>query len=191
VDFKYGTDRPSILLCRDHGASNFWKGVMWAAQVARIGYRWKVGDVNKIKFWEDVWLESSSLVIQYWEMYSIINEQNGTIAQLWDSENLMCTFRRRVDVRLFSMWKEVLSIASSIVLTDEEDEPAWQFYSSRIYSSQSLYSVINFRGVIPVYVHVVWKLRIPSRIHFFIWLMSNNKLLTRDNLKKEEERLMT
>jgi hypothetical protein len=164
---------------------------MWAAQVARIGYRCKVGDVNKIKFWEDVWLGSSSLVIQYWEMYSIINEQNGTIAQLWDSENLMCTFRRRVDVRLFSPWKEVLSIASSIVLTDEEDEPACQFYSSRIYSSQSLYSVINFRGVIPVYVHVVWKLRIPSRIHFFIWLMSNNKLLTRDNLKKEEERLMT
>jgi hypothetical protein len=25
---------------------------------------------------------------------------------------------------------------------------------------------------------------IPPRIHFFLWLLSNNKLLTRDNLEK-------
>jgi hypothetical protein len=53
------------------------------------------------------------------------------------------------------MWEEVVSLAKSLELTSEEDEPIWQFQSSRIYSSQSLYIVINFRRVTPVYVLVV------------------------------------
>jgi hypothetical protein len=49
------------------------------------------------------------------------------------------------------MWEELISIAESLVLTDEEDEPVCQFNSTGIYSSQSLYSVINFRGCNPCF----------------------------------------
>jgi hypothetical protein len=44
----------------------------------------------------------------------------------------------------------------------------WQFQSSGIYSSQSLYAIINFRGVKPVYLPSVWKIIVPPRIHFFL-----------------------
>jgi hypothetical protein len=33
----------------------------------------------------------------------------------------------------------------------------------------------------------VWKLQVPPRIHIFLWLLANNKLLTRDNLAKRRE----
>jgi hypothetical protein len=66
-----------------------------------------------------------------------------------------------MNIRLFNPWEEVLSIASSLELSSEEDEPVWQYNSSGIYSSQSLYRVISFIGVLPVYVPAVWKLRIP------------------------------
>jgi hypothetical protein len=85
------------------------------------------------------------------------------------------------------LWEEVLSIAASLELNNEDDEPVWQYNSSEVYSSQSLYRVINFRGVLPVFVPVVWKLRVPPRIHFFLWLLSNDKLLTRNNLEKGEK----
>jgi hypothetical protein len=39
VDFKYKTCNSNILACNDVGASNFWKGVMWVAQVARMSYK--------------------------------------------------------------------------------------------------------------------------------------------------------
>jgi hypothetical protein len=29
---------------------------MWAAKAAKLGYRWKVGNGGKIKFWKDKWL---------------------------------------------------------------------------------------------------------------------------------------
>jgi hypothetical protein len=51
---------------------------------------------------------------------------------------------------------------------------------------QCLYAVINNHSVKPVYVHVVWKLRIPPRVQIFLWLLSKNKLLTRDNLSKRK-----
>lgn len=51
----------------------------------------------------------------------------------------------------------------------------------------ALYAVINHRGVISTYVHAVWKLHIPPRVQIFLWLLSKNKLLTRDNLAKRRE----
>lgn len=94
IDYKYNTEKPNILACVDRESSVFWKGVMWDLKVAKMGYRWKVGNGKRIKFWEDVWVDSSSLAIQYWDLYCILNQQIATIAELWDGQNLKCTFRR-------------------------------------------------------------------------------------------------
>jgi hypothetical protein len=101
-------------------------------------------------------------------VYCLVNEHNKSVAALWDGHDLRCTFCRYVDIRLFNMWEEVVSLTSTIVLSEDDDEMIWQFQSLRIYSSQSLYSVINFRGVTPVYV-LGWKLIVPLRVHFFLW----------------------
>jgi hypothetical protein len=63
----------------------------------------------------------------------------------------------------------------------------WQFSSTWVYSSHSLYRVINSRGVAPVYMHAIWKLFIPLGVQFFLWLVSKNKVMTRDNLGKRRE----
>ena len=36
----------------------------------------------------------------------------------------------------------------------------------------------------------MWKLKVPPRIHIFLWLLANNKLLTGDNLAKGERLLI-
>lgn len=45
-----------------------------------------------------------------------------------------------------------------------------------------LYRIINFSGVKPVHVPAIWSLKIAPRVYFFLWLLSKNKVLTRDNL---------
>jgi hypothetical protein len=50
VDFKYKTAKPNIFNCKSDGVSNFCKGVLWAANVAKMGYRWEVGNGYKIRF---------------------------------------------------------------------------------------------------------------------------------------------
>ena len=36
------------------------------------------------------------------------------------------------------------------------------------------------------YVHAVWHIKVPPIILFFLWLVSHNKILTRDNLCKRQ-----
>jgi hypothetical protein len=81
---------------------------------------------------------NSSLSIQYWELYYIIDEQNKSIADLWDGVNLKCTFQRCVDRRLFLQWGELVNLVSTIDFPDEEDALIWQYHSSGLYSSQTL-----------------------------------------------------
>jgi hypothetical protein len=48
IDHKYGLEDKNILVCSTPGASPLWKGVMWAATAARIGYNWKIGNGKKV-----------------------------------------------------------------------------------------------------------------------------------------------
>jgi hypothetical protein len=53
IDFKYRTDNPNVFYTKDSNASQFLKGLLWAERAAKMGFRWKVGNGRKIKFWED------------------------------------------------------------------------------------------------------------------------------------------
>ena len=89
MDFRYNTDRPNIFYSSSSGA--------------KMGYRWHIGNGKKCKFWEDNWLGTSSLAIQYCKIYVLINEKDATVASLWDGIDLKCIFRRCVDGRLYNL----------------------------------------------------------------------------------------
>jgi hypothetical protein len=59
LDYKYKTNKVNILQTKAAGASPFFKGFMWAAQAARMGYKWKIGNGKKVRFWEDNWMGNS------------------------------------------------------------------------------------------------------------------------------------
>jgi hypothetical protein len=115
----------------------------------------------------------------------VFNEQQGKyVREVWDGENLMLTFRRTASEQGMNLWWELMNLMSEVTLSEEEDQIIWAYSSSGKYSVQSLYAVVNFRGISPVFVSSIWKLHIPPRVQFFLWLLSKNKLLTRDNLAK-------
>lgn len=81
-------------------------------------------------------------------------------------------------------WYELVEITSILESTIEEDNIMWAFSSTGTYRVQSLYAIITHRGVLPVYTPTIWKLNIPPRVQFVVWLLANNRLPTRDNLAK-------
>jgi hypothetical protein len=97
IEYKYRVDEPNVFCCSSGGASSFWKGVMWAAKAACMGFQWQVGNGKKIKFWKDQCFGTSSLAIQYWDVYVLANEQNFSIAEAWDGTQLKICFRRCFD----------------------------------------------------------------------------------------------
>jgi hypothetical protein len=97
---------------------------------------------------------------------------------------LKFSFRRTIDNRIMTQWMEVVQIASSIEFLEEDDVMIWQLNSKGRYSVQSLYAVVNNMGIRQVFTPVMWNVVVPPRVHIFLWLLANNKILTRDNLAK-------
>ena len=60
----------------------------------------------------------------------------------------------------------------------------WVLDSSKTFSVHSFYHSINDGGVRVPHLEAIWKIRIPGRVRIFSWLLSQNKLLTRDNFAK-------
>jgi hypothetical protein len=83
-------------------------------------------------------------------------------------------------------WFEIQQIAQSISFDGTKDSLIWIWKASGSYSVKSMYDVIKFGGITPVNIHCVWKLKVPQKIDFFLWLLFHNKLLTRDNLVKRQ-----
>jgi hypothetical protein len=50
IDDKCNTCKPNIFYSSTDGSSWFFKGLMWAARAAKLGYRWKIVYGKKIKF---------------------------------------------------------------------------------------------------------------------------------------------
>jgi hypothetical protein len=97
----------------------------------------------------------------------VSDQQNKTIFDIWDGHEIRGNFRRTFTEDMMNQWYELLEIARTISFSHDEDQLIWQYNSSGVYSSSSLYDVINFRGNIQVYLSVVWKLKIPPRIQVF------------------------
>ena len=104
--------------------------------------------------------------------------------EVWDGHQLKLSFRRNFDDKLMEQWYQLVEIAKEIIFDGDSDALIWQLENKGVYSSSSLYHVINFRGVQPLFLLAVWKLVVPPKIHVFLSLFSQNKLMTRDNLRK-------
>jgi hypothetical protein len=109
-----------MFACPDIGLSPFWKGVMWAARASKMGYQWKVGKGTKTKLWEDHWFGNCSLAVQFWDLCIIANEHNVSIVDVWDVTQLEISFRRTFDQLMMNRWYELVGIAESLYLNDEE-----------------------------------------------------------------------
>ena len=148
----------------------------------KFGYRWIVGDGAKFRFWEDTSFGTAPLVVQFWDVFSICNQIGAPLSEVWVNGEVRLSFRRTFSDQMFSRWLELVEIVSSIEYNDGGDSLVWEYDSKRIYTSKSLYAIINFRGIVPMYIPAVWKIKVPPRIQVFLWLLSHNKLMTVDNL---------
>jgi hypothetical protein len=116
---------------------------------------------------------------------NILCSDNTAVSPFW--KGVMWAFRRAVSENLMNMWYDLLGIVENLTPHEEYDHIIWSYNSNERFSVQSLYAVINHRGITPVYVPAVWNLNILPRVQIFLWLVGKNKALTRDNLAKRRE----
>jgi hypothetical protein len=71
---------------------------------------------QKIRFWEDIWVGTAPLAIQFREVYCICNEKTKVISEIWVDPELRLTFRRSFHERMMISWHEVEAVVEDLVL---------------------------------------------------------------------------
>jgi hypothetical protein len=61
-------------------------------------------------------------------------------------------------------WRELLAVMEETILNVEADALIWCYNKSGVYSSQSFYNVISYRGITPP----VYSCCVPPKIQLFL-----------------------
>jgi len=68
-------------------------------------------------------------------------------------------------------------------LSKVPDRIGWKFGKNGIFTIKSVYNALTNEDSGQHFKHI-WKGKIPAKIKFFIWLIENNAILTKDNMIK-------
>jgi len=104
-----------------------------------VGIRWKIGYDKSVRFWEDWWFGNCGLATQFWDLYIITDQQNVSVADVWDGSDLKLSFRRGVNENQMQEWLNLVDIAESISYTEDCDAIIWAFDSSSKFNVQAMY----------------------------------------------------
>jgi hypothetical protein len=75
------------------GDSHFWVGLMVIKKEFFHFASFNIKDSTEIRFWEDKWLEHTTLREQYPMLYSIVSHKNDTIATVIETSPPNVAFR--------------------------------------------------------------------------------------------------
>jgi hypothetical protein len=143
------------------------------------------GKGNTFVFWRDSWLFDGSvqpLEQRFSRLHSYAKDPNLTAKQVYDSPTFADLFHLPLSVQAYEEFQIVAEVMRVSPLTVAQD--VWQykwgtsFTATRYY--QHLFSDIT---VIPVF-QWIWKSSCIMKHKFFAWLLLNDRINTRDMLKR-------
>jgi hypothetical protein len=164
--------------------SPIWKGLMYVKDEFFSRGTMVIGNGQKTRFWEDIWLGDTPLKDQYPMLYNIVNHTNVTVAQALASNALNIGFRRVLTTYKWDRWVDLVTRVMSVQRTDSEDTFRWNLTNSGSFTVKSMY--LDLLNDHTMYLKkYIWKIKVPLKIRIFIWFFHKKVIFTKDNLKKK------
>ncbi|WVZ91839.1 hypothetical protein U9M48_037962 [Paspalum notatum var. saurae] len=128
----------------------------------------KVRDWSQVRFWEDIWLDSTPLRAQYPCLYNIARPKNITISEVLCSSPPNLSWRRDIVGPKLVAWNLLLSCIANITLVQEPDSFHWNLTQNGVFSVKSHYQALIHHEV-PNLNKRIWKINAPLKVKIFLW----------------------
>jgi len=151
---------------------------------------WEIGSGEKIKFWEDEWLNIGQLRLKYERIHNNSELKDKPIDNFggWNADGWEWNFSWRRDWFEWekTLVEEFLSIISQVSLQpDKEDSRTWNDPPSYTFSVKSAYNKLANQGFGGVSVFgYLWNLKVTPSAMFYVWRVFLNRIATKQNLHK-------
>lgn len=176
-----------------HGC-DLWKGIMKGWDVFAHHIDFIVGEGNRVRLWHDRWCGDIVLKDAFPTLFACTSHQDITIDSCFITQGE--TLHQTWDVafnRNFNDWEletmvDFLNFLNSHLPGREgEAELRWKWKSSGIFYTKSYYNVLRSNMASKTFPwKSIWGAKAPKRVNFFIWTSAWGKILTNDNLMRQE-----
>ncbi|KAL7211807.1 hypothetical protein ACSBR2_014628 [Camellia fascicularis] len=154
-------------------SSHCWRSICKHRDVLRKGVKWIVGNGKDISFWTDWWCGKQPLSqhnntsqIDNTVMVNSVLDDEGN----WDT-NILFNLVSQQDLN------EILKIYRPRFVTFP-DAPTWVPSHTGNFTSASTFNFITDSDLTNRDWKWIWKIKIPQKLRFFLWLILKGRLLT-------------
>ena len=147
-----------------------------------------VGNGEKIRFWEDLWLGEQPLCVQYSNLKRVTLMRNLTISVvlgLSPPSTLSLNFRRNLsDAEIESLQRLLISIGFVQLSPSIADSRGWSWSPTGLFTMKSFYMALYMTPPITLFhpAKFLWNSKVPSKVKAFAWLVAHRKVNTNELL---------
>jgi hypothetical protein len=184
VKEKYMKGKALSVLKKKQGDSQFWRGIMDSKEEYCKNRKMEIGNGYATSFWRDKWCGDEPFCIKYKRLFDLsLNKEISVNGALRDSCNSLI-FKRRLFGVGANLLENLKMDCEGYCFKDSKDKPYW-ILDKKGFSVKSLYKQFKQNTTRKPY-WFIWKAKIPQRIKVFLWLILEDKILSKENLKKKE-----
>jgi zinc-binding in reverse transcriptase len=123
-------------------------------------------------FWIDRWKYEYSLAYKYPLLFSVSTNPNITVSQIFLTGHMQLSFNRQLVGLYFQEWCELeFEFRNFVLNSNGKNILMWRW--------------LEYGGFKNIKFSILWKINIPLKIFFFVWLVRRNRVLTKTNLRKK------
>jgi hypothetical protein len=127
--------------------SHFWSSLLGVKDIFLSLGKFKLDNGTQIRFWEDKWLDSQPLKIQYPNLFNIVRKKQATLANVLNSTSLNVSFRRTLVGNKLLEWQSLVARVSFINLNEGRDTFVWNLNNNGLFSVKSMYKYLVNNGI--------------------------------------------
>ena len=109
--------------------------------------KFKLDNGTQIRFWEDKWLGSQALKIQYPTLFNIVWKKQATVADVLNSTPLNVSFRRALVGNKLLEWQSLVARVAFINLNEGQDTFFWNLNNNGLFSVTFMYKYLVNNGI--------------------------------------------
>lgn len=183
VKFKYIGNRDIHDIKHRHNDSAMWHDLVKIKDLYLQGRKVITNNGQLTRFWFDPWVYDQPLKDIAPSLFEICNQKSISVAYVLDENTV--NFRRWLFEDLKMEWEKIIEDARSFQLNPSQDKIQWCLGKGGRYTVKSMYDSLT-RSEKGLYQKKIWKGKIPAKIKIFLWLVHNDAVLTKENLRKRK-----
>ena len=166
-----------------------WKDILKESYWCWDNIEFKVGKGTKVNFWTDQWCGNEALSQAFPQLFTLAAQRNASVNEMWDSSLGLGGWNIRLS-RNLNDWEldalgELFHTLRDLRISPEEDSVIWKGRGHDLFQIRDAYKLLTGPNAITFPKKSIWVDKVPTKVAFFAWEATWEKVLTLDRLQRQ------